>query len=943
MPLPRFLRVRLAAASLRDQMPTVSASRAAACGAVAGLAALAGLTTLTVPSALAAPPSGFVTQEIGSNWSEVAGVAFIEDGRSVVWERGGRVWMVNADGTKLTPPMLDLSQEVGGWRDHGLLGVALHPNFLNNGWIYLLYVVDRHHLFKFGTLQYNPNANEYFAASIGRITRYTATAASSFTQVDPASRLILLGETHSTGIPIVHQSHGVGSLNFGEDGTLLATAGDSASYESNDFGGQVSGGYVTQALADGILAPKENVGAFRSQLVDSHCGKVLRLDPATGDGVPSNPFFDPASPRAPRSRVWALGLRNPFRAEMIPETGSHEASDGQPGHLVIGDVGWTQREEVNLCDSPALNFGWPIFEGLEWMLNYALNGTVNPDAPGGGCDAAVSPGCAAPNLRFRELLIHDSIDAAPIHVNPCCLHQAEEAVISGPIIVTSVPGVTGAGAVDFQNSTSDFVEWTIEVPATGSYALQFRYAHGAGGNRPLRISVDGVTVASSLAFTPTGSWWHHKWSTVTATLDAGTRLIRATAVLPTGPNLDALAVVPQGEPIPEIPETMPHFEHRRPLIDFVHGGQASVPAFSGDLPVAYQVGSPQSGVVGSSFGGFCAIGGSRVEHGAWPEEWHDAVLFADFAAGFVRALKFNAQGAVNEVKIFDDAAGAVIMARYRPLDDSLWTVRWGDRVFRTRHEPSSNGAPVIVASASPEFGASPLLVTLDASGSSDPEGTNLTFTWAIPGEPKPFDGAVVQHSFSSSGPQRHDVQLTVRDGAGIESSAIVSVWTDNTPPSVTLLSPVDGQLYAMDEKSVIPLQASIEDAEQEELACSWITILHHNTHEHAEPADPDCVSSAVISPVGCGDEIYFYEVELTVTDPLGLATTVNAFLSPDCKGVLECPADLNRDDLVDGSDLGDLLGAWGPALPGTPEDLDGNGVVDGSDLGELLGLWGPCP
>ncbi|MFO0872884.1 MAG: hypothetical protein U0575_02780 [Phycisphaerales bacterium] len=52
-----------------------------------------------------------------------------------------------------------------------------------------------------------------------------------------------------------------------------------------------------------------------------------------------------------------------------------------------------------------------------------------------------------------------------------------------------------------------------------------------------------------------------------------------------------------------------------------------------------------------------------------------------------------------------------------------------------------------------------------------------------------------------------------------------------------------------------------------------------------------------------------------------------------------CPFDLNADGVVDGADLGILLGAWGGAQVG---DLDGNGVVDGADLGLLLGAWGPC-
>ncbi|MCA9285477.1 MAG: hypothetical protein KDA22_09695 [Phycisphaerales bacterium] len=53
-----------------------------------------------------------------------------------------------------------------------------------------------------------------------------------------------------------------------------------------------------------------------------------------------------------------------------------------------------------------------------------------------------------------------------------------------------------------------------------------------------------------------------------------------------------------------------------------------------------------------------------------------------------------------------------------------------------------------------------------------------------------------------------------------------------------------------------------------------------------------------------------------------------------------CPGDLNGDAVVDGADLGVLLGQWGSD---GSADLDGNGVVDGADLGNLLGAWGGCP
>ena len=46
--------------------------------------------------------------------------------------------------------------------------------------------------------------------------------------------------------------------------------------------------------------------------------KIVRLDPETGDGVPGNPFFDPSNPRSAPSRIWSLGLRNPFGFRFVP-------------------------------------------------------------------------------------------------------------------------------------------------------------------------------------------------------------------------------------------------------------------------------------------------------------------------------------------------------------------------------------------------------------------------------------------------------------------------------------------------------------------------------------------------------------------------------------------------------------------------------------------------
>jgi glucose/arabinose dehydrogenase len=310
----------------------------------AGLPVVAGIT-----------PPDFVEETIDGDWNQVVGLQFAPDGRLYTWEKGGRVWTVD-DGVKSPVPFVDISAEVGNWGDYGLLGFTLHADFINNGHVYLLYVVDRHHLLECNEANtgvgepvcssaYDSNADHYFAATIGRLTRYTAimpTGETDFrnaTRVDYTSRKVLVGEAIDNGIPILHTSHGVGTLVFGADNSLLVTAGDGTSFLTVDAGSE-SGTYWEDGLADGIITEKENVGAYRSQLVDSLSGKILRIHPETGDGLPSNPFYDAHNPRRPRSRVWALGLRNPFRMTLRPDTGSHVQADGDPGVLYIGDVGW---------------------------------------------------------------------------------------------------------------------------------------------------------------------------------------------------------------------------------------------------------------------------------------------------------------------------------------------------------------------------------------------------------------------------------------------------------------------------------------------------------------------------------------------------------------------------------------------------------------------------
>jgi len=70
--------------------------------------------------------------------------------------------------------------------------------------------------------------------------------------------------------------------------------------------------------------------------------------------------------------------------------------------------------------------------------------------------------------------------------------------------------------------------------------------------------------------------------------------------------------------------------------------------------------------------------------------------------------------------------------------------------------------------------------------------------------------------------------------------------------------------------------------------------------------------------------------------PKALARAEELFGAPTCMG------DLNGNGLVDGADLGTMLGSWGPCAGSCVADLNGDGEVGGGDLGSLLANWGPC-
>ncbi len=289
-------------------------------------------------------PPGFVAEPIGTGWKNPTGLAFIDATKLLVAQKNGQLWFVEDDRTKNL--VLDLGQETLNNGDRGILGIALDPAFASNGFLYLLLVVDP-----------DQDGIDNEKEAFSRLVRFTTAFDGSGNLVaDPLSRFELLGAAWATGIPSCHDSHSVGTMRFLSDGSLVVSHGDGAHYDLTDTGGNDPG-----CFGPSKFTADQDVGSFRSAYDGSLSGKILRIDPLTGLGMPDNPLFD-GDPASIPSRIWAMGLRNPFRFCLVPGTGPTEG-------LFISDVGWNKWEEIDLSFGGE-NFGWPCYEGPNPQSNY---------------------------------------------------------------------------------------------------------------------------------------------------------------------------------------------------------------------------------------------------------------------------------------------------------------------------------------------------------------------------------------------------------------------------------------------------------------------------------------------------------------------------------------------------------------------------------------------
>ncbi|MEO8448447.1 MAG: PQQ-dependent sugar dehydrogenase [Gemmatimonadota bacterium] len=123
-------------------------------------------------------------------------------------------------------------------------------------------------------------------------------------------------------------------------------------------------------------------------------------------------------------------------------------------------------------------------------------------------------------------------------------YEAENAVLSGPVVSTQNPGYSGTGYIVFTNASADYVKWVANVTVEGVKSLDFRYALAGTTPRTLQLILNGKVIKAALSFPATGS--ATTWGVVTATarLTTGPNNVRLTAIGNGGPNLDNLTVRP---------------------------------------------------------------------------------------------------------------------------------------------------------------------------------------------------------------------------------------------------------------------------------------------------------------------------------------------------------------------------------------------------------------
>lgn len=319
---------------------------------------LLALTTLTA-SLHGAEATTYRTEDAlrGLTFSQPLGIAEIPGSRDslLVLEKTGTVQLVSglASGKPTKRTFFDLTQPRDGKLETngecGLLGLALHPRFAENGQAYVYY-----------SLKVGGKLHQ-------RLARFTLRKDASGAVLDAASEQPLISQLDPAG------NHNGGDVHFGPDGYLYFSCGDGgAANDAFDHGGHIDKGFFAAVFRidvdgrPGSLRPSADVAVHADAK-----GEPYYAVPA------DNPFVGATAHRGKpinatklRTETWATGLRNAWRF----------AYDAPSRTWMTGDVGQNLIEEVDVL-AAGKDYGWPIREGHQaFGKAQPLDGLAEPIA-----------------------------------------------------------------------------------------------------------------------------------------------------------------------------------------------------------------------------------------------------------------------------------------------------------------------------------------------------------------------------------------------------------------------------------------------------------------------------------------------------------------------------------------------------------------------------------
>ncbi|MFB6068824.1 MAG: sorbosone dehydrogenase family protein [Halobacterium sp.] len=326
--------------------------------------------TTTGTSTSDGPGAGIRAETVAEGFTSPVAVDFPAGlDRWFVADQPGRIYLY--DSSLRETPFLDLRDRVvdlGGYDERGLLGVATHPAFADNGRLFVRYS--------------SPPRD-------GTPDGYSHTFVLSEFRVDPTARRADPGDERVLlEIPEPQSNHNSGAVAFGPDGYLYVGVGDGGG--ANDVGN----GHV----ADWYGA---NRGGNGQDLTENLLGSVLRIDvDAESDDRPYGiPDDNPLVGREGRDEQYAWGFRNPWRMSFdVPGpdgSGATRTVSGQGADFYVADVGQNRYEEVNLVEAGG-NYGWNVYEGTHCFS------TASPGSPPDACPTETPDGEAlrAPIVEY---------------------------------------------------------------------------------------------------------------------------------------------------------------------------------------------------------------------------------------------------------------------------------------------------------------------------------------------------------------------------------------------------------------------------------------------------------------------------------------------------------------------------------------------------------------